>query len=64
MDINFSYLFKKYPRISSAIHIRIYRYRLVLKTVPNGFFIHGYADKSHPLPSLITSMLYFYLFLN
>jgi hypothetical protein len=32
--------------------------------VPNGFFIHGYADKSHPLPSLITSMLYFYLFLN
>jgi hypothetical protein len=52
MDINFSYPFKKYPRISSVIRIRIHGYRLVPKTVPNGFFIRGYADKSHQLSSL------------
>jgi hypothetical protein len=56
MNINFSYPFKKYPRISSAI--RIHGYRLVPKTVPNGFFIRGYADKSHPLLSLATSLLF------
>jgi hypothetical protein len=52
MDIDFSYPFQKYPRISSATCIRIHGYKLVPKTVPNGFFIRGYADKSHPLPSL------------
>jgi hypothetical protein len=50
MDTTFSYPFCKYPWISNATRTR--GYRLVPKSVPNGFFTCGYTDNGHPLPSL------------
>jgi hypothetical protein len=54
MDTTFSYPFCKYQWISNATRTRTRtrRYRLVLESVPNGFFTYGYMDNGHPLPSL------------
>jgi hypothetical protein len=35
---------------------------LVPKTMPKRVFIHGYADKSHPLPSLLLRGKFYFVY--